>query len=1060
MSIFVVSITKILIFYYFFTMRLLSKLLVVAFGTATCSTAYAVNDWENPEVYALGRETPRATAIPYNSVQEALSMNTADSPWFRSLNGQWKFHWVPKPADRPQDFYRTDYDVSAWDEITVPSNWEMQGYGIPIYTNINYPFPNDIPNIPHNDNPVGSYKRTFNIPADWDGRQIFLHFGGSTSGMYVWVNGQKVGYVQSVKNPAEFNITKYVHPGENQIACEVYRWTDGSYLEDQDFWRLSGIERDVYLYSTANVRIRDFFANAALDKAYRNGLLDVAVDVQNYNDKAQNVTIGLQLYDEAGKEVASAKKHLDSAPGNSGVTLSAKIASVKKWDAENPNLYKLVVTIKDAKGTLLEATSANVGFRNIEIKDAQLLVNGKPVEIHGVDLHEHHQVNGHTVDLQTMMDDIRMMKQNNINAVRTSHYPQTPLWYDLCDRYGIYLVDEANIESHALGYTFESHFVKETNPTFDPKWKNAMLDRHISLVERDKNHPSVIIWSLGNESADGPHMVDGYHWIKDRDKTRPVQYERALHEAHTDIICPMYPSMSYMKEYAAKTDADRPYIMCEYAHAMGNSTGNFQEYFDIIRSSKQMQGGFIWDWVDQGILTKDENGKEYWAYGGDFGAMNYPNDGNFCINGLVNPDRTPHPGLAEVKKVYQDIRFSAADLSKGEIVVENHFLSTNLDKYKFEWVLKENGKQIAQGWLPKLSVAPGAEKTVKLDLSPYDKDNNEYHLDIYAYTTEATDVVPAGHEVAREQWALPSKSYFDRPAATASGKVTVKDEKGRITVDTSNGVEVVIGRNNGELLNYKADGHQLIASGGVPSFWRAPNDNDFGEWAQTRLNVWRNAGTNKKVKSIEVKETDGSAIVAIKFSLPDVNTDYSLTYTVQPDGKLTINADWSTDRTDLPEMMRFGMSFVLPGEFNDFTWYGRGPLENYQDRNTATFMGQYSGKVADQFYPYIRPQETGNKTDVRWATLTNSQGIGLRIEGAQPLNVTALDVQISDLDPGTSKHQLHNSDVHHSGWRTYLNVDLLQRGLGGDNSWGARPHEPYQLKEKAYSYTFTLEPVR
>lgn len=1042
-------------------MRLLSKLFVAALGTVSTTAAYAVNDWENPEVYAVGREIPRATSIPYSSVDGALSMNYADSPWFRSLNGQWKFNWVAKPADRPQDFYRNDYDVSAWDDITVPSNWEMQGYGVPIYTNVVYPYPSNIPNIPHNDNPVGSYKRTFNIPADWNGRQIFLHFGGSTSGMYVWVNGEKVGYVQSVKNPAEFNITKFVHPGENQIACEVYRWTDGSYLEDQDFWRLSGIERDVYLYSTADIRIRDFFANADLDKAYKNGLLDVAVDVQNYTDKAQKVTVGIQLYDNAGKEVAKAAKRIDPTVGNTDVNLSAKVANVKKWDAENPNLYKLVVTIKGAAGKLIEATSANVGFRKIEIKDAQLLVNGKAVEIHGVDLHEHHQTNGHTVDLQTMMDDISMMKKNNINAVRTSHYPQTPLWYDLCDRYGIYLVDEANIESHGLGYVGQSNFVEATNPTYDPKWKDAMLDRHISLVERDKNHPSVIIWSLGNECADGPHFVNGYNWIKQRDNTRPVQYERAGHEAHTDIICPMYPPMSYMKEYAAKTDADRPFIMCEYAHAMGNSSGNFQEYFDIIRSSKQMQGGFIWDWVDQGFLTTDENGKQYWAYGGDFGAMNYPNDNNFCINGLVNPDRTPHPGLSEVKKVYQDIRFSASDLQKGEIVVENHFLSTNLDKYKFKWVLKENGKEVAEGWLPKLSVAPETNKTVKLDLPAYDKDHNEYYLDIYAYTTQATDVVPAGHEVAREQWALPSKSYFDKSVADkVAGKVTVKEEKGRITICTANGVEVTIGSNNGEIMNYTAAGKQLIASGGVPSFWRAPNDNDFGENAQTRLNIWRNAGMNKKVKSFNVKEENGSAVVAIVFSLPDVNTDYNLTYTVQPDGSIMINADWNTDRTDLPEMMRFGMSFVLPGEFNDFSWYGRGPLENYSDRNTATFMGEYSGKVSDQFYPYIRPQENGNKTDVRWATLTNSNGAGLRIEGAQPLNVTALDVQISDLDPGTSKHQQHNSDVHHSGWRTYLNVDLVQRGLGGDNSWGARPHEPYQLKEKAYSYTFTLEPVR
>ena len=1040
-------------------MRLITKITLLSAAMGLPMATYAVNDWENPEVYAVGREYPRATAMPYATVNEALTNDYQSSPWYMSLDGKWKFHFATKPADRPADFYKTGYDVSGWDEIQVPSNWEMQGYGVPIYTNVVYPFPNNIPNIPHDDNPVGSYKRTFTLPSDWQGREVFLHFGGSTSGMYVWVNGEKVGYVQSVKNPAEFNITKYLHPGQNEISCEVYRWTDGSYLEDQDFWRLSGIERSVYLYSTADLRIRDFFARPDLDKKYQNGTLNVEVDVQNLSASGKNATVDVTLYDANNKAVKSASAKLQDVTGNKKVDLQIQAGKVNLWNTETPYLYNLVVTLKSTDGKVIEATSAKVGFRKVEIKDAQLLVNGVPVEIHGVDLHEHHQTNGHTVDRETMLNDIRMMKQHNINAVRTSHYPQTPLWYDLCDQYGIFIVDEANIESHGLGYPGESNFVEETNPSYDPKWKDAMLDRHIALVERDKNHPSVITWSLGNESADGPHFVNGYNWIKGRDKSRPVQYEQAKLKAHTDIVCPMYPSIKHMTDYANNPDADRPYIMCEYAHAMGNSTGNFQEYYDIIRSSRHMQGGFIWDWVDQGLLTKDENGNPYWAYGGDFGATNYTNDDNFCINGLVNPDRTPHPGLAEVKKVYQDIRFAAADLKKGEITVENHFATTNLDKYDFKWILKRDGKIAAEGSIPTLNVAPGSSKTVKLDLPDYDAENGEYYLDVFAYTKTATDLVPAGHEAAREEWALPSKSFFSRQQAIADGSVKVESNDRNIKVAADNGISVTFDRSNGNISSYMANGKNLMWGSPVPNFWRAPTDNDWGEGKQISSNLWRTAGENRQLKSIDVKETDGKAVVTVLYTMPDATSDYKLIYTIKPDGSTDVNADWSTNRTDLPELMRFGLTFTVPSWMDNFSWYGRGPLENYSDRFTASFVGEYSGKVTDQYFEYIRPQESGNKTDVRWASLTGNDGNGILITGHQPLNVSALDVETSTLDPGTSKHQMHSSDVVRSSDKIYLHVDLLQRGLGGDNSWGNSPHAPYRMFDKAYSYSFTITPI-
>ncbi|MDE6628390.1 MAG: DUF4981 domain-containing protein, partial [Muribaculaceae bacterium] len=754
-------------------------------------------------------------------------------------------------------------------------------------------------------------------------------------------------------------------------------------------------------------------------------------------------------------------------------TFTGKVGNAERWSAETPSLYTLVVTLSDSDGKTVECTSQRVGFRTVEIKNSQLLVNGKPVEIHGVNLHEHNPLTGHAVDSLTMMKDIMTMKRFNVNAVRTSHYPQPPLWYDLCDRYGIYVLDEANVEPHGLGNNFQRDSRRPNHPACDPAWKASLLDRERSMVERDKNHPSVIIWSLGNESGNGDNFWAAYDLVKELDPSRPVHNEQAREEANTDIVCPMYPSIEYMKEYASRTNPGRPYIMCEYAHAMGNSSGNFQEYYDIIRNSPHMQGGFIWDWVDQGLQTADENGDKYWAYGGDFGAYNYTHDENFCINGVVQPDRTPNPGLYEVKKVYQDIRFSPADLDRGTVNVENHFLFRPLDNYRFHWQLLRNGEVTAEADLPRLSVAPMSSKEVKIPFpAPEAGDDADYALSIYAYTVSAEpdDIVPAGHEAAREQFQLrqrkPCASLADlhssvsgNSAAAAAPSVSTTDRA--IDVRTGN-VAISFDRRNGGLNVYNIGSDRLLNTALTPEFWRAPTDNDWGEGMQRKANVWRAAGENRRLVKQEARTEGSNVIVTELYRLPDVRSDLAMTYTVYPDGQTGVEVSFTPDAdtaSELPEMMRFGLIAAVPKPMDSISWYGRGPWENYVDRNTASLLGRYTLPVKDMFHHYIRPQETGARTDVREASLTSATGYGLEIRPLTPLGIYALDVTPANLDPGMLKHQMHDSDVRHDRHSNYLYIDILQRGLGGDNSWGASPHAPYRYYAKPMSFSFLLTPI-
>ncbi len=1016
-------------------------------------------DWENPEVFSINKEAPRASALPYNNGQLAIQDVYEQSPYYLSLNGTWKFNWVKRPDERPLDFYKDSYDTRDWKDIKVPGNWELQGFGTPIYTNVTYPFVKNPPFIAHDDNPVGSYKRTFNLPSSWDGRRVYLHFEAGTSAMYVWVNGEKVGYSEVTKSPAEFDISKYVKPGKNSVAVEEYRWSDGSYLEDQDFWRISGIDRNVYLYSTDQIRVQDFFATPDLDKNYKNGSLSVAISLKNFTASSTANSVELALLDANNKSVFRVSKVVNvPANASSEVIFNQKVSSPKLWSNETPNLYTLLITVKDGNGKLVEVTSTKTGFRKVEIKDGQLFVNGIHMLIRGVNMHEHNEVTGHYVTRETMMKDIRTMKQFNINAVRMSHYPQSVLWYKLCDEYGLFICDEANLESHGMGAEFQNWFDKSKHPAYLPKWAAAHKDRVSRMMERDKNHPCVILWSMGNECGNGPVFHDIYKWLKQRDPSRPVQFEQAGEDVNTDIVCPMYPGMETMKKYAARKDVKRPFIMCEYAHAMGNSSGNFQEYYDVISTSKHMQGGFIWDWVDQGMLTKDENGRAYWGYGGDFGSAHYPNQENFCLNGLVAPDRTPHPGLYEVKKVYQNIIFKAKDLKKGLISMESRFMYHNLNEYNFKWELLRNGEVEASSAF-NVTQAAGTTKDLKLNLPVIkEEDGVEYLLNIYTYTKTPTEIIPEGHEVAREQFTLGADRYFAAETKAIGNEITKKDENNRLTL-TCGEVQLSFNKRSGTLDAYVYKGKWLLNGPPQPHFWRAPTDNDFGNNMPSICNIWRTAGNNKQLKSFDIKESEGKTVLTSTYYLNDVSSDYTVIYTVYPDGRLQVNVAWKAGLNELPEMPRFGMQLNLNKAYENFTWYGRGPWENYWDRKTASFVGLYKSTVAEQYYPYLRPQENGNKTDVRWLTLTNGEGEGLRIDGLQPLSVSALNNLPEDFDPGLTKKQQHVNDINPRN-EVILHVDLQQRGLGGDDSWGRRPHDQYRLTQKEYSYGYIISPVR
>ncbi len=1020
--------------------------------------AQSPNAWENPAVVDIHKEPAHTDFMIYENKAAALENDYAKSPFYQSLNGTWKFNFAPSIEKSPKNFFETNLNDSKWDDLKVPSNWERKGYGTPIYTNITYPFPKNPPFI-GGDNPVGTYRKTFNIPTSWDGREILLHFGSITGYAVVYVNGKEVGMTKVSKSPAEFDITSFLQKGTNLLAVQVYRWHDGSYLEDQDFWRISGIERDVFMYALPKTSLWDYFLKADLDKNYKDGLFSATVSLRKFGESAiQAGSVLAEIQDKAGKTIFS--KQVAVNPTNLEATLDGKITNPAKWSAEFPNLYDCILTVKDSKGGILGVTNTKIGFRKIEIKNAQLLVNGVPTLVHGVNRHEHDPVEGHVPNRELMLKDIQLMKQFNINSVRNSHYPNDPYWYKLCDEYGLYVVDEANIETHGMGAEWQGNFDKSKHPAYLPLWAAAHKDRTVRLFERDKNHPSVIIWSLGNECGNGPVFYENYKWLKEKDSTRPVQSEQAGENANTDIVCPMYPGINTMVNYAKDSTKTRPFIMCEYSHAMGNSNGNFQEYWDIIASSKHMQGGFIWDWVDQGMLTATTDGRPFYAYGGDLGGYYLQNDENFCSNGVVAADRSPHAGLFEVKKVYQSILFKKKDLGKGDILVQNLFDFTNLDAYQFKWVVSKNGVAQQEGSFA-ITLAPKQQKEVHLALPAIDN-QAEYTLQVFAYTKVATALVPAGHEIAREQFVLSPQSYFETVAKTETkGALQITREQDRIRFTAGNitgEFDTKRGRWNRYGLNNVPN---LIRQLPEPYFWRAATDNDFGSDMGTNLGIWRNAHVNRDVKNVQVGEqqADGSLTINIDYDLAGINVPYRVSYKIQGDGSVNVTASMDMGDRNLPELPRFGMRMQLAESARKLSYYGRGPLENYSDRKTASFLGVYEEQSHKELISnYIRPQEHGYHTDTRWLKVLNDKGQGLQIEAPKEFCFSLLPFKTEDLDPGNTKKQQHPTDIKVRNENT-LHIDLNQRGVGGDNSWGALPHKQYRMLDKKYSYSYTVKLV-
>lgn len=1036
-------------------------------------------EWQDETRLHEGTEPPFATMARFADETTARAWHRERSPFSHSLNGEWKFHWAPKPADRVAGFWEPGFDDGAWKTIPVPSNVELQGYGIPIYTNIKYPWrPVEPPLIPEGDNPVSAYRRTFRVPGEWAGREVFLTFDGVNSFFYVWLNGRKLGFSKDSRTPATFRLTPHVRAGDNLLAVEVFRWCDGSYLEDQDFWRLSGIFRDVHLWSTPPVHVRDFRVRTPLDSAYRDSDLVIDVELANHSADSCEVALEATLLDPDGAEVFRAP--IGRATAQPGVPaklhFTHAVSAPKKWSAETPHLYTLLLTTKEpADGTVLETIPWRVGFRSVEIKAGRLLVNGMPTLFRGVNRHEHDPDLGHVMTRARMIEDIRLMKQHNINSVRTCHYPNAPGWYALCDEYGLYVIDEANIESHGMGYG-------EKTLARAPSWGPAHLDRTVRMFERDKNHACVIAWSLGNEAGFGDNFRATARWLKEHDPTRPVQYEQDAKGEVTDIICPMYAPPAAGLAYSREERA-QPYILCEYSHAMGNSNGDIRAYWrPIYEGARSLQGGHIWDWVDQGLRTPVpasrriealENPRSlpldpalgtFFAYGGTFGPADVASDGNFCANGLVSSDRTPHPGLFEVKKVYQPVQMRAGDLAKAEVEFQNwsDFLAAE-DWLAADWRLVADGRTLQEGGLESLALAPREKKTLALPVRPLAPEpGTEYFLEVSFKLKKGESWADRGHEIAWEQFKLPWSAPARVAASPPAPALKVNNTAGRIVAGTP-AFSAAIDRKTGLLVSLQSGGAELLESPLGPHFWRAPVDNDRGNRmagpADARpgmvLTAWRKAHESWAPESVAVRQPGPSrVVVAAEGVIGDFGAPYRLQWTILGSGDVLVEATLAQGDTPLAELPRFGMQAILRAGFDNLNWFGKGPHETYWDRQDAR-VGLYSGKVRDQYFDYIKPQETGNKEAVRWLALTDARGLGVLAVGDPLLSANALHYTTDDLFCAT--HYEHHYRYLMPGRQTVtLNLDWHQRGLGGDNSWGALPHDAFRLAQPPFSYRYRL----
>ena len=988
---------------------------------------FSQDEIQDPAIFNINKLPPHAYFIPFESEKLAYFDNACLSEYYESLNGKWKFKISPNPVSRPDNFYFNDYDVSAWSDINVPGNWEIQGFDTAIYVNTTYPFwqienqkPNP-PQIPTNYNPVGSYRRSFTIPKNWNNRRIIIHLGAVKSAYYIWVNGKKIGYSEGSKTPAEFDITQYLVSGENTLALEVYRWSTGSYLEAQDFWRISGIERDVYLLAIPKVHIRDFFIIAGLDENYHDGVFSFKVDVENLNEKASGdytIDIIVTNYDKTDKliEMSMSQTLIDL---NTSFIFDTIVENPEKWSAEQPNLYTMLITLKDKNEKIIQSIRQDIGFRTAEIKNGQFLVNGKAILVKGVNRHEHDPDHGHVVSRESMLKDIQLMKEFNINTVRTSHYPNDPLWYKLCDKYGLYVIDEANIESHGMGYGSESLAKHE-------EWKAMHLDRTERMVERDKNHPCIITWSLGNEGGDGVNFIATYEWIKNCDRSRPVQYERAGLEPHTDIYCPMYASIDYLAKYAL-TNPERPLILCEYAHAMGNSCGGLQDYWDTINAYPALQGGCIWDWVDQGLRKTDKNGRMYYTYGGDFGS-NMPSDNSFCINGLVNPDRMPNPQLFETKKVYQNIEITAENLAKGKFKVNNNYFFTNLNEFTLNWTISDAQGIVAHGIPLTLDIDPQQERTISIDIPelPNSKAGQVYVLRFSFKTKERKGLVEKNHEQAWEEFILPIKP---EPYNTTEINATVSTfEKDNIKVICGDNFQSEIDLKTGILKSYILNGEELLVRGPKLNFFRPPTENDIPD--ENGVKRWLEAGLDQLNQSAgnpeELHQNNGSFIIIFPLTLKSTTTTINavIQYQFLADGTVKISAE-----ADLPKKIRavakVGLQTLMKNSFNIASWYGLGGVSTYPDRKSGGNFGYYTSDVDDMYSnTIVVPQENCNQMDVKWASVTNIEGYGFFIRSSKPFNFSTYPYDDMEITQARHINELDKADF------VTVNTDVIMTGLG------------------------------
>lgn len=1014
--------------------------------------------WLDPEVNEVNTMAPRAAFFAYETENLAKADQKARSERYLSLEGKWKFNFSKDHDKAPRDFYSLKYDDSQWTDFPVPGILELNGYGDAIYSNNGYPwrtqFRPEPPFVEERNNYTGSYRKMVTVPADWKGERIYLHVGSATSNLMVWVNGKFVGYSEDSKVSAEFDLTKYLTPGkENLIAMQVMRWCDGSYLEDQDFWRFTGIAREVYLYARPQAHIADLFITPDLVNNYQDGTLEVKLNAVG----AKGETVMFSLKDKEGKEVAAQTAKVG---GNGEVKVNFNVKNPLKWTAETPNLYTLYTTLMDGK-QVAEVVPQRVGFRKVEIKNAQVLVNGQPVLFKGANRHELDPVTGYVVSMDRMLEDIRVMKELNINAVRTCHYPNDPRWYELCDIYGIYMVAEANIESHGMGYG-DKTLAKE------PTYEKAHLERNESNIKIYKNHPSIIFWSVGNEAGYGPNFEKAYDLVKAYDPSRPCQYEQAGQNGKTDIFCPMYYDYGGCEWYA-KGDNPRPLIQCEYAHAMGNSKGGFKEYWDMVRKYPKYQGGFIWDFVDQGLRVKNKQGKTIYAYGGDFGR--YPtSDHNFNCNGIINPDRKPNPHANEVRYYYQNIWATAKDLKAGEVEVYNENFFKSLDDVELQWTLESEGKVLANG-RSALDIPAQQKRVVKLDGYSLPADvKGEVVLNLDFVLKKAEPMLDAGYAVAREQFVVNPYTFptMESVLAVTSGKYDTrkveKEEKVAWVTLSAGNTSVTFNHWNGWIDYLDVDGKPMLEEGYAitPDFWRAPTDNDYGAGTQRKLHAWKNP--EMKMKSFKVVENEGKAEkgVEVVYDMPSVEATLTMTYTLTPAGELVVNEAMTVnkDAKHKPELMRYGMQLVMPKAYNMLTYYGKGPGENYIDRNNGDRLGVYDAKVADQYWGYVRPQESGNKTEVRYWQVKDENGKGLEFYSFAPMECSTLNYLASDLDDGWDKnaHQSHSGDLTPRDF-SVVKLAARQRGLACVNSWGAIPLEQYRMPYQDYSFTYVIRPL-